>query len=57
MKIPTPPSRGVGFSCQRSADGFATSRLASGERRRIQTAATAVGNAAKAATALTAVGG
>src|SRR5581483_8315558 len=37
-KMPMPPSSGVGVSCQRSAEGTATRRRASGVRRRSQIA-------------------
>src|SRR5436309_11557496 len=50
-KMPTPPSIGVGASCQRSALGRATSRRASGDPRRSQIA-TAEAGSATIATAL-----
>src|SRR5437868_1947013 len=52
-KIATPPKSGVGRSCQRSADGAATSRIANGDRSSSQTASAAAGKAATAATVLT----
>src|SRR5438045_2758936 len=52
-KIATPPKSGVGRSCQRSAEGAATSRIANGDRRSVQTASAAAGKAATAATVLT----
>ena len=48
-KMPIPPSSGVGFSCQRSAEGTATSRRASGVRSSAQIAAAHAGRAAMAA--------
>src|SRR3954452_20079174 len=53
MKIAMPPTSGVGRSCQRSALGAATSRVASGERRSAQTASRTAGKAASAAAVLT----
>src|SRR2546421_6464703 len=52
-KSATPPSSGVGRSCQRSADGAATSRAARVDRRSAQAASAAAGKAARAARVLT----
>src|SRR3954447_190537 len=52
-KIAMPPTSGVGCSCQRSALGVATRRVASGDRNNTQTASRTAGKAAIAAAALT----
>src|SRR4051794_10189702 len=49
MKIAIPPTSGVGRSCQRSALGAATSRVARGDRRSTHAAIRTAGNAAAAA--------
>src|SRR3954468_22593805 len=56
-KIAMPPTSGVGCSCQRSALGVATRRVASGDRSNTQTASRTAGKAAIAAAALTCGGG
>src|SRR3954449_1358828 len=52
-KIAMPPTSGVGCSCQRSALGVATRRVASGDRNNTQTASRTAGKAAIAAAVLT----
>src|SRR5205814_1299018 len=53
-KMPTPPSVGVTFSCQRSPLGAATTRATSGERSSAQIVSAATGNATRQTMALTA---
>ena len=53
-KMPMPPKLGVGASCQRSAEGTATSRLAAGDRSSAQITAAAAGRATIATVVLTA---
>src|SRR6266536_234813 len=52
-KIPIPPTSGVGRSCQRSTDGAASTRPATGVRSSSQTVRRAAGKAASAAIVLT----
>jgi hypothetical protein len=49
----TPPKEGVACSCQRSRDGAATIRRATGERRSAQATRAVTGRATTATTAIT----
>src|SRR5579871_4410201 len=51
--MPTPPKLGVGWACQRSSEGWATTRPAAGDRRSVQITAAVTGAATIATAVLT----